>query len=326
MTQSSADAHAAKVKLLAGESEDPGRCRMRQVDVKWRKRKEARSVADAGQCAPARPRSQLQRVGLMKAARSRHGAIMSSLFFYGTLMVPEVLSRVIGRKGSGLKASDAILEGHTRHHVKGEGPLACSLVDESISSRNLTLDADYPAVVSAAAGSAILGRELTPLESSVRGTLVTGLTAKDVEFLDEFEGDVSTNSFGWRPCAEPVGQRNTSGPRSAFRISSARTRCQRRSTCGKATVSTDLNLPSGPTPSFCATKPTDGSVHQQISPSMRRSIVVGQWAASLHRQCWQSRSRTSSPSSVRSFVRSSGHSRTAGTMSTTVGPCSSSHC
>jgi hypothetical protein len=46
----------------------------------------------------------------------------------------------------------------------------------------------------------LLGRELTPEENSVRGTLVTGFTAMDIVFLDVFEGDVrikalSTYSF-----------------------------------------------------------------------------------------------------------------------------------
>jgi hypothetical protein len=36
----------------------------------------------------------------------------------------------------------------------------------------------------------LLGRELTSEENSIRGTLVTGLTAMDIMFLDVFEGDV----------------------------------------------------------------------------------------------------------------------------------------
>ncbi|KAK4698914.1 hercynylcysteine S-oxide lyase, partial [Phenoliferia sp. Uapishka_3] len=79
-----------------------------------------------------------------------------------------VLSRVIGRDSASFSTSDAILKHHTRHHVKGQ---------------------DYPAVVSASVGAAILGRKLDSEEASVRGTLVTGLTQKDVAFLDEFEGD-----------------------------------------------------------------------------------------------------------------------------------------
>jgi hypothetical protein len=36
----------------------------------------------------------------------------------------------------------------------------------------------------------LLERELTVEENSVRGTLVTGLTADDIAFLDTFEGNV----------------------------------------------------------------------------------------------------------------------------------------
>lgn len=83
-------------------------------------------------------------------------------------MVPEVLQRVIGRALEGIHVEEAILENHTRHHVK---------------------HADYPAVVRASVGAAILGRELTEDERCVRGCLVWGLTKSDVSFLDEFEGD-----------------------------------------------------------------------------------------------------------------------------------------
>lgn len=44
-----------------------------------------------------------------------------SMFFYGTLMVPEVLQRVIGRALEGIHVEEAILENHTRHHVKHAG-------------------------------------------------------------------------------------------------------------------------------------------------------------------------------------------------------------
>jgi hypothetical protein len=49
--------------------------------------------------------------------------------------------------------------------------------------------ADYPAIVPSERSEALFGRELTPDESSVRGTLVTGLTAMDIAFLDVFEGN-----------------------------------------------------------------------------------------------------------------------------------------
>ncbi|KAL8279230.1 hypothetical protein RQP46_008267 [Phenoliferia psychrophenolica] len=110
---------------------------------------------------------------------------MAALFFYGTLMVPAVLERVLGRKGTGLTTSDAVLDAHARFHVAG---------------------CDYPAVVSAPAGSAILGRALSQDEGSVRGSLVTGLTPEDVAFLDEFEGDeyIRTSVVVLAPDAVPA--------------------------------------------------------------------------------------------------------------------------
>ncbi|EDU43961.1 GGACT domain-containing protein [Pyrenophora tritici-repentis] len=89
-----------------------------------------------------------------------------TLFFYGTLMAPPVLHRVIwgsptpptAAHATLLHIRPAILHAHRRHRVKG---------------------ADYPAVVPTA-------EEPT---SSVRGTLVTGLTDGDIWRLDIFEGD-----------------------------------------------------------------------------------------------------------------------------------------
>ncbi|KAI5481341.1 aminotransferase, class V/Cysteine desulfurase [Pseudohyphozyma bogoriensis] len=89
--------------------------------------------------------------------------MMSTLFFYGTLMVPEILQRVIGRPGSSdsLVCFDAVLDQYTRHHVNQ----------------------------AAKVGATVLGRKLVDDEDSVRGVVVDGLTQEDVEFLDEFEGD-----------------------------------------------------------------------------------------------------------------------------------------
>ncbi|KLT45811.1 PLP-dependent transferase, partial [Cutaneotrichosporon oleaginosum] len=87
------------------------------------------------------------------------------LFAYGTLMVPAILLRVLGRKGEDLKFQDAILHGYTRHHVK---------------------DADYPGLI----GSeklAELGADAG--DNATRGTLVSGLTPNDMRLLDVFEGD-----------------------------------------------------------------------------------------------------------------------------------------
>ncbi|KAJ4293374.1 hypothetical protein N0V90_008657 [Kalmusia sp. IMI 367209] len=88
-------------------------------------------------------------------------------FFYGTLMAPAVLHRVIWGQStpptpahaSLLHIRPAILHAHQRHKVRY---------------------ADYPAV-----------RPSTS-SSSVRGTLVTGLTDGDIWRLDIFEGDQYT--------------------------------------------------------------------------------------------------------------------------------------
>ncbi|KAI9716172.1 MAG: hypothetical protein M1828_000455 [Chrysothrix sp. TS-e1954] len=111
---------------------------------------------------------------------------IASLFFYGTLMSVSVLARVTSRPQSSIRSSKsprsssppasqssnitpdtshttltvrpAILPGHIRHRVKA---------------------ADYPAVVPDNDGKG----------DGVRGTMVTGLTKKDLFRLDIFEGD-----------------------------------------------------------------------------------------------------------------------------------------
>lgn len=90
-------------------------------------------------------------------------AAEGTAFFYGTLMAPGVLKRVIfgdPRNHSTTKRPlptplPALLPGHRRHRVR---------------------NCDYPAVV-------------PEDKSSVRGTLVTGLTSGDIYRLDMFEGD-----------------------------------------------------------------------------------------------------------------------------------------
>ncbi|KAH7071115.1 AIG2-like family-domain-containing protein [Paraphoma chrysanthemicola] len=86
-------------------------------------------------------------------------------FFYGTLMAPPVLHRVIWGSqtpptpahASLLHIRPAILHAHQRHKVK---------------------HADYPAILPTSAEA----------NTSVRGTLVTGLTDGDLWRLDIFEG------------------------------------------------------------------------------------------------------------------------------------------
>lgn len=52
-------------------------------------------------------------------------------------------------------------------------------------------NADYPGVVPYALSKNLFNRKLSDDERSVRGNVVVGLSDKDVEFLDLFEGDVS---------------------------------------------------------------------------------------------------------------------------------------
>ncbi|KAF8503269.1 hypothetical protein F5888DRAFT_969256 [Russula emetica] len=93
---------------------------------------------------------------------------MASAFFYGTLMHPKILKRVLHNDASHLKICPAILMDYTRHHVSS---------------------ADYPAILPCERSKALLGRELTPEENCIRGTLVTGFTNQDFMFLDVFEGN-----------------------------------------------------------------------------------------------------------------------------------------
>ncbi|KAF9468051.1 hypothetical protein BDZ94DRAFT_1247062 [Collybia nuda] len=88
-------------------------------------------------------------------------------FFYGTLMHPKILERVIKNDGSHLAVCPAALMDHTRHKVKNE---------------------DYPGLIPYVQGRTLCNRELSPEEKSVRGTLVKGLTEKDMKLLDFFEG------------------------------------------------------------------------------------------------------------------------------------------
>ncbi|KAH7873728.1 uncharacterized protein C8R40DRAFT_1048611 [Lentinula edodes] len=91
-----------------------------------------------------------------------------SSFFYGTLMHPKILKRVIGNDASHLQIAPAVLFEHTRHKVKY---------------------ADYPGVVPYRKGQTLFTRELTHEERCVRGTMVTGLTSQDMTCLDYFEGN-----------------------------------------------------------------------------------------------------------------------------------------
>ncbi|KAF9048628.1 hypothetical protein BJ165DRAFT_1461208 [Panaeolus papilionaceus] len=89
-------------------------------------------------------------------------------FFYGTLMHPKILQRVIKNDGSHLECCPAVLMDFTRHKVKG---------------------ADYPGLIPYSKGLGLFKHPLILEEKSVRGTVVKGLTDSDLEALDCFEGD-----------------------------------------------------------------------------------------------------------------------------------------
>ncbi|PPR00792.1 hypothetical protein CVT24_000757 [Panaeolus cyanescens] len=89
-------------------------------------------------------------------------------FFYGTLMHPRILQRVIKNDGVHLECCPAVLTDFTRHKVKG---------------------ADYPGLIPYSKGKTLFDHPLTTEEKSVRGTVVKGLTEADLEALDRFEGD-----------------------------------------------------------------------------------------------------------------------------------------
>ncbi|KAL1697146.1 hypothetical protein GGG16DRAFT_42380 [Schizophyllum commune] len=92
---------------------------------------------------------------------------MVASFFYGTLMHPKILKLVIQNDASHLEICAAV-QNHTRHKIKGE---------------------DYPAVVPYDKGCTLFDHELSDEDRCVRGTLVRGLTARDIARLDAFEDD-----------------------------------------------------------------------------------------------------------------------------------------
>ncbi|KAI0710222.1 hypothetical protein C8Q76DRAFT_859136 [Earliella scabrosa] len=98
-----------------------------------------------------------------------------SAFFYGTLLHPSILRRVIGHAGTDLEICPALLLEHTRHQIKF---------------------ADYPAVLPYTKSKELFTSsgqaELTEEERTVRGTFVKGLTDSDIALLDLFEGDEYT--------------------------------------------------------------------------------------------------------------------------------------
>ncbi|MFM8928779.1 MAG: gamma-glutamylcyclotransferase family protein [Betaproteobacteria bacterium] len=80
---------------------------------------------------------------------------LSTCFAYGSLMWPDIMTRVCGREVSALQHTQAWLHGHARHPVRGQ---------------------DYPGLVPQSGAQAL------------QGVLYTGLTPQDFQRLDAFEG------------------------------------------------------------------------------------------------------------------------------------------
>lgn len=97
-------------------------------------------------------------IPLMAPLKSAKKVGGKSLFFYGTLVHPKILARVIGNDGAHLEIQNGVLDGAKLFHVKEE---------------------EYPGL-------------LRCESSAVKGTLVRGLTASDLRCLDAFEGDEYT--------------------------------------------------------------------------------------------------------------------------------------
>ncbi|OGE56907.1 hypothetical protein PENARI_c002G01501 [Penicillium arizonense] len=114
----------------------------------------------------------------------------NTLFFYGTLMAPQVLYRVIHGQANPepwqkamLSFQPAILYGYRRHRVRF---------------------ADYPGIVpvtgtesdnkpSTPSASSASSAAPTSTHNTVLGILVTGLTEGDIHRLDKFEGSEYTH-------------------------------------------------------------------------------------------------------------------------------------
>ncbi|CAI7678148.1 unnamed protein product [Penicillium discolor] len=123
------------------------------------------------------------------------------LFFYGTLMVPQILYKVIHGKANPepwqkamLRFQPAILHGYRRHRVQ---------------------DADFPGIAAVSKPAAETGKSSDPKTNagtSVIGTLVSGLTDGDIYRLDRFEGsDYDKRTVVVRPLRESHGDNGQSG-------------------------------------------------------------------------------------------------------------------
>lgn len=129
-------------------------------------------------------------------------------------MNAKILSRVIGRDSSDLDVRPAILPVRP---IRGMWELSdVRLTHPQDHTRHHVASVDYPGVVRADLGRAVMGRDLTEDESRVRGTVVRGLNQSDIEVLDLFEGDVrATSSRSLSQAKKPTDSMPWAGIRKA---------------------------------------------------------------------------------------------------------------
>ncbi|CAD6904724.1 unnamed protein product [Tilletia controversa] len=130
-----------------------------------------------------------------------------TLFFYGTLVHPAILARVIGNQGAHLRVRNALLPAHATWHVQRvDYPALVSLSDRRPQQQQQQPDA--PTSASLTAGD--------DAETVVPGTLISGLTDSDLRFLDLFEGDQYVRKeVSVQPVEEGDGISNALRPRDA---------------------------------------------------------------------------------------------------------------
>ncbi len=123
------------------------------------------------------------------AAAAAESADSVSFFFYGTLVHPAILARIVGEEAArNVYVQPALLPDHICRHVQG---------------------ADYPALVpyDSSLSSSSSSIKLIEGRSFVRGVLVRGLTARHAAILDAFEGDDYTRDLlqvHYDPATPPV--------------------------------------------------------------------------------------------------------------------------
>ncbi|PWY97810.1 hypothetical protein BCV70DRAFT_166328 [Testicularia cyperi] len=123
---------------------------VKQVRFAWDVYKASKATSSA---TPAQP----------KQSDTNDDSPTTSLFFYGTLVHPKILARVIGNSGSHLTVQNGVLPDAMLCHIKGQ---------------------EYPGLIRT--------ESIRDRRNTVKGTLVCGLTRQDLRCLDAFEDDEYT--------------------------------------------------------------------------------------------------------------------------------------